>query len=302
MDGVGLESYPSVFGKKRAGVPLSDLTWFRVGGEAEVFVTPQDEADLSSFLSRLDPGIPLWVLGVGSNVLVRDGGVSGVTVRLGRSFSHMTYDPETSIFEVGAFALDRHFARFALEKECAGFSFFEGIPGTIGGALRMNAGAHGGQTSDFFLEARALDRRGRTVILSREDMGFVYRGNGVPDDLIFTSARFRGVLGDRETIAQEMEVVVQTRGQTQPIKSRTGGSTFKNPPGHSAWKLIDQAGMRGKSIGGAHVSALHCNFLVNDGTATAKDIETLGNTVQDRVREVTGIALEWEIKKIGVAG
>jgi len=239
------------------------------------------------------------VIGLGSNLIVRDGGVAGVTIRLGRGFNEVTVEPGHRV-RAGAAVPDVKVARAAQDAGIAGLSFMRGIPGAIGGALRMNGGAYGRETNDALIEARGVDRAGRIHVFANADMGYTYRHCGVADDVIFTQALFAGAPGDPAAIAAEMDKITESREATQPIKSRTGGSTFKNPPGHKAWQLIDAAGCRGLIAGGAQVSELHCNFLINLGTATASDIETLGETVRRRVKESSGVALEWEIKRIGV--
>jgi UDP-N-acetylmuramate dehydrogenase len=242
--------------------------------------------------------IPVTVVGLGSNLIVRDSGVAGVVVRLGRGFNDVTVDGVT--VTAGAAVPDVKVARAAQEAGVAGLSFMRGIPGAVGGALRMNGGAYQGETKDVLVEARAVDRRGRIHTLGNAEMHYTYRHCGAPDDFIFTRATFQGTPGDRAAIAAEMDKITESREATQPIKSRTGGSTFKNPSGGKAWQLIDAAGCRGLIVGGAQVSELHCNFLINLGTATAADIETLGETVRTRVKESSGVELEWEIKRIGV--
>jgi UDP-N-acetylmuramate dehydrogenase len=289
---------PRLRGRLIANQPLAELTWFRVGGSAQVLFMPQDEADLSYFLANLPGELPVTVIGLGSNLIVRDGGVPGVVVRLGRGFAEVAI--EGLRVRAGAAVPDVKVARAAQEGGVAGLSFLRGIPGAIGGALRMNGGAYGGETKDVLLEARAVDRTGRVHVLSNADMHFAYRHCGAPEDYIFTEGLFAGERGDPAAIALEMEKITESRESTQPIKSRTGGSTFKNPPGHKAWQLIDAADCRGLQIGGAQVSKLHCNFLINLGNATASDIETLGETVRRRVKEHCGVELEWEIKRIGV--
>jgi UDP-N-acetylmuramate dehydrogenase len=290
---------PALRGRLLANQPLAEFTWFRVGGPAQALFMPEDEADLCYFLSNLADGIEVTVVGLGSNLIVRDGGVPGVAVRLGRGFNAIA--AENLNVRAGAAAPDVRVARAAQEAGIAGLSFMRGIPGGIGGALRMNGGAYGRETKDALVEARAVDRRGRTHVLTNANMGFSYRHCGAPDDFIFTQALFAGQRGDPAVIAAEMEKITESREATQPIKSRTGGSTFKNPPGQKAWQLIDAAGCRGLRIGDAQVSEMHCNFLINLGNATAANIETLGETVRARVREKSGVELEWEIKRIGVA-
>jgi UDP-N-acetylmuramate dehydrogenase len=291
---------PQVRGRLLVNEPLAPLTWFRVGGPAQALFMPEDEADLADALGNLPPDIPVTVIGLGSNLIVREGGVPGVVVRLGRGFNAVAVE-EGSRIRAGAAVPDVKVARAAQEAGIAGLSFMRGIPGALGGALRMNGGAYGRETKDALVEARAVDRQGRIHVLGNADMHYSYRHCGAPDDLIFTSALFAGTPGDRAAIAADMEQITESREATQPIKSRTGGSTFKNPPGRKAWQLIDAAGCRGLVVGDAQVSELHCNFLINRGSATAADIETLGETVRRRVKENSGVELEWEIKRIGVA-
>ncbi len=292
---------PQLRGQLLANQSLAELTWFRVGGPAQVLFMPEDEADLSYFLVHLSADIPAIVIGLGSNLIVRDGGVPGVVIRLGRGFNEIAVE-EGARIRAGAAVPDVKVARAAQEAGIAGLAFLRGIPGGIGGVLRMNGGAYGRETKDALLAARAVDRQGRVHVLTNRDMHYTYRHCGAPEDFIFTQATFQGTPGDRAAIAAEMDKITESREATQPIKSRTGGSTFKNPPGHKAWQLIDAAGCRGLKIGGAQVSEMHCNFLINLGGATAADIETLGETVRQRVKEISGIDLEWEIKRIGVAG
>lgn len=290
---------PQLRGRLLANESLAPLTWFRVGGPAQVLFVPENEADLAYALERLDPNIPVTVIGLGSNLIVRDGGVPGVVIRLGRGFGEVKVEAESRI-RAGAAVPDVKVARAAQEAGIAGLSFLRGIPGSIGGALRMNGGAYGRETKDALIEARAVDRQGRIHMLGNADMHYSYRHCGVPEDFVFTSALFQGAPGDAATIATEMNAITESREATQPIKSRTGGSTFKNPPGHKAWQLIDAAGCRGLVVGDAQVSELHCNFLINRGSASAADIETLGETVRRRVQQTSGVTLEWEIKRIGV--
>lgn len=290
---------PGLRGRLQANQPLREYTWFRVGGPAQVLFSPADEADLAGFLQNLAPEIPVTIIGVGSNLLVRDGGVPGVVVRLGRGFNQI--EPlDGARIRVGTAVPDARLAQAAAQAGIAGLAFYRGIPGAVGGALRMNAGAHGGETKDVLVEANAVDRSGTIHGLTNADLGYTYRHCGAPADFIFTSALFQGAPGSPDEIARAMQEVVDYREAKQPIKSYTGGSTFKNPPGHSSWKLIDAAGCRGLRVGGAHVSEMHCNFLINDQGATAEDIERLGETVRARVKAASGIGLEWEIKRIGV--
>jgi UDP-N-acetylmuramate dehydrogenase len=291
---------PELRGRLMANQPLAELTWFRVGGPAQVLFVPEDEADLAYFLGRLRSEIPVTVVGLGSNLIVRDGGVPGVVIRLGRGFGEVKVEDGTRV-RAGAAVPDVKVSRAAQEAGLAGLAFFRGIPGAVGGALRMNGGAYGRETKDALIEARGVDRRGRMHVFSNGDMHYTYRHCGAPDDIIFTQALFQGTPGDPAAIAAEMEKITESREATQPIKSRTGGSTFKNPPGRKAWQLIDAAGCRGLKVGGAQVSEMHCNFLINLGGASAADIETLGETVRERVRESSGVELEWEIRRVGVA-
>jgi UDP-N-acetylmuramate dehydrogenase len=290
---------PDLRGRLLANQSLSELTWFRVGGPAQAFFMPQDENDLAYFLQNLPAEIPVIVVGACSNLIVRDGGVPGVVVRLGRGFNEIKIE-EGHRVATGTAMLDVMVARAAQPAGIVGLAFYSGIPGSIGGALRMNGGAYGGETKDVFVEARGVDRQGTIRTYSSTDMGFSYRHCGVADDVIFTGALFQGRAGDPEEIAAEMASIKQKRETTQP-RNRTGGSTFKNPPGHSAWKLVDDAGCRGLKVGQAKVSELHSNFLINMEGASAADIETLGETVRERVKAHSGIELEWEIKRIGVA-
>ncbi|CAN5202594.1 UDP-N-acetylmuramate dehydrogenase [soil metagenome] len=291
---------PDLRGRLLANESLAPLTWFRVGGPAQILFTPGDEDDLAYFLSRLPSDIPIYTVGVGSNLIVRDGGVSGVVIRLSpRGFGETKAEGDT--IRAGTAALDKRVAEAAAAANIGGLEFYFGIPGSIGGALRMNAGANGGETKDVLVEARGVTRAGETVTFSNADMKFVYRNSGVDTSVIFTSALYRGQVAEPETIRARMAEVQTHRETAQPIREKTGGSTFKNPPGHSAWKLVDAAGMRGFRVGGAQVSEMHCNFLINTGDATGHDIETLGETVRARVLENSGIDLHWEIKRIGIA-
>ncbi len=299
LDGKALlQRLPPSRGRLEANAPLADLTWFRVGGAAEVLFTPADEADLAAFLKATPAGIPVMVIGVGSNLLVRDGGVAGVVIRLGRGFADVTMEDGQRI-RAGAAALDVRVARYAQEKSIDALTFLRGIPGTIGGALRMNAGAYGGETKDVLVEARAVDRTGNIHVLSNAEMNYTYRHSGAPEDFVFTQALLQGRAGDQQAIAAAMDKITQSREATQPVKSRTGGSTFKNPPGNKSWQLIDKAGLRGFAVGPAKVSELHCNFLINEGGATAAQIEELGEIIRARVKANSGVDLDWEIKRVG---
>jgi UDP-N-acetylmuramate dehydrogenase len=290
---------PELRGRLLANQSLAELTWFRVGGPAQVLFTPADEDDLAYFLKYLPNDLPVYVVGVGSNLIVRDGGIPGVVIRLApRAFGETSASGD--VISAGAAALDKRVAEMAAAAGVGGMEFLFGIPGTVGGALRMNAGANGRETKDVLVEATGIARDGTKHTFSNADMKFVYRSSGVDPSVIFTSARFRGAASDAETIRARMNEVQTHRETAQPIREKTGGSTFKNPPGNSAWKLIDAAGCRGLRVGGAQVSEMHCNFLVNTGSATGHDIETLGETVRERVKANSGIELHWEIKRIGI--
>ena len=290
---------PDMRGRLIANAALADITWFRVGGPAEVLFTPADEADLADFLRRVPDEIPVLLVGLGSNLLVRDGGVPGVVIRLGRGFGQLQAEAGHRI-RAGTAVPDVKVARAAADAGISGLAFYRGIPGSIGGALRMNAGAHGRETKQALVAARAVDRRGNLHVLSLADMQFSYRHCAIPADWIFTEATFEGAPGEPAAILKEMNEVAQYREAHQPIKERTGGSTFKNPPGLSAWKLIDAAGCRGLTIGGARVSELHCNFLINQGGASGEDVERLGETVRARVKAQSGHTLQWEIVRLGI--
>jgi UDP-N-acetylmuramate dehydrogenase len=290
---------PELRGRLLANQSLAELTWFRVGGPAQVLFTPSDEDDLAYFLKALPEELPVYVVGVGSNLIVRDGGMPGVVIRLSpRAFGETGVDGD--LVSAGTAALDKRVAETAAAANLGGLEFFYGIPGTIGGALRMNAGANGAETRDVLVEAVGIGRDGTKHHFTNVDMKFVYRNSGVDPSIIFTSARFRGVTAAPEAIRARMNEVQNHRETAQPIREKTGGSTFKNPPGNSAWKLIDAAGCRGLRVGGAQVSEMHCNFLINTGSATGHDIETLGETVRARVRQNSGIELHWEIKRLGI--
>ncbi|MCS0497505.1 UDP-N-acetylmuramate dehydrogenase [Ancylobacter sp. MQZ15Z-1] len=290
---------PGLRGRMLAHQPLADLTWFRVGGPAQVLFTPADEEDLAYFLARLPGEVPVTVIGLGSNLIVRDGGVPGVVIRLGRGFNAIAVD-EGYRLRVGTAVPDVKAARAAADAGIDGLAFYRGIPGGIGGALRMNAGAHGGETKDVLVEARAVDRAGNVRVLGNADFGYSYRHSDAPADLVFTQALFQGRPGEPAAILAEMERITAAREASQPIREKTGGSTFKNPPGHKAWQLIDAAGCRGLMRGAAQMSPMHCNFMINTGGATAADIEALGEDVRARVKAHSGVGLEWEIKRIGI--
>lgn len=294
-----IDRMPRVRGSLKADVPLAPYSWLRVGGPADVFFMPKDEADLALFLSSLDPAIPVTVLGVASNTLVRDGGIEGVVIRLGPAFG--TVETDGLRVTAGAAALDARVAKAAAKAGIAGLEFYAGVPGTIGGALRMNAGCYGAETKDVLAEVIAIDRRGRRCVMTKADMDYSYRKSGASPDLIFTAATFTGTADAPDAIEARMDAITQKRENSQPIRSKTGGSTFKNPEGHSAWAVIDAAGMRGFRVGGAQMSEQHCNFMINVDNATAVDLETLGESVRAKVLETQGISLDWEVRRIGRA-
>ena len=296
---------PQVRGKLLPDVALSDLCWFRVGGAADMVFMPADRTDLADFLVAVPQDIPLYVLGAGSNTLVRDGGVRGVVIRLGAAFGQIE---QTGDFEIsaGAAALDVRLARAAATASIAGLEFYRGIPGAVGGAIAMNAGAYGGETADVLIDVEAIDRGGKIHHLSADDLQLSYRHNGRDDFLIYTKARFKGRAGQQVEIEAAMDKISEAREDSQPIKERTGGSTFKNPGGASpdgpkAWKLIDAAECRGLSVGDAQMSEQHCNFMINRGDASAADLERLGDTVRQKVEASSGVSLDWEIRRIGEA-
>lgn len=295
-----IDRLPAVRGTLTANAPLHRFTWFRVGGPAEVLFQPADEDDLARVLAARPDGVAVTVLGVASNLLIRDGGIPGIVVRLGQAFGAIAVDDET--VRAGAGALDIQVARACRDAGLAGLEFLCGVPGTIGGALRMNAGAYQREVKDVILSAEALDSAGACHRLDLEQLGYTYRHCRVPDDWIFVSGTFRGHPGSRDAIAARMDEISAAREASQPIRKRTGGSTFTNPPGHKAWELIDKAGCRGLTMGDAKVSEQHCNFLINTGNASAADLEALGEEVRRRVRAATGILLHWEIRRIGIAG
>lgn len=290
---------PKVRGSLRPDVPLAPMAWMRVGGPAEVLFKPADLEDLQSFLKDCPADVPITTIGVASNLLVRDGGIPGVVIRLGRGFNRM--EVEGTQVHAGAAAVDASVARTAAKAGLSGLEFLVGIPGTIGGALRMNGGAYGSETRDVLAHADMVDRQGTLHTKTADEMGMAYRHSDVPADWIFVDATFNAVPGDAEAIAARMNQISTARGETQPIKERTGGSTFANPQGHKAWQVIDQAGCRGLMVGAAQMSELHCNFMINTGGAKAADMEALGEEVRARVRQQLGIELRWEIKRVGIA-
>lgn len=286
-------------GRITPNAEMDKITWFRAGGLADALFQPADEDDLAAFLKAVPEDVPLTIVGVGSNLLVRDGGIGGFVVRLSaKGFGEAEAISRTRI-RAGAAVPDKRVAAVALEAGIGGFHFYHGIPGAIGGALRMNAGANGVETRERVVEVTALDRKGNRHTLSNADMGYAYRHSSAPADFIFTSALFEGYPEDKAVIKASMDAVQHHRETVQPIREKTGGSTFKNPEGTSAWKEIDNAGCRGLMIGGAQMSPMHCNFMINTGSATGYDLEYLGETVRARVLEHSGIRLHWEIKRIG---
>jgi UDP-N-acetylmuramate dehydrogenase len=301
-----LEIYPDLGeglrGKLTSNQPLSAVTWFRTGGPAQLMFQPADEEDLAVFLKKLPREVPVLPVGLGSNLLIRDGGLKGVVIRLSAKGFGAIENLGGNRLRAGAAVPDKRLAEAAARAGLGGFAFYTGIPGGLGGALRMNAGAHGTETRERMVELTAIDRDGKRHILTNADMEYAYRHSSAPKDLVFTSATFEGVRQDEEMIRQEMADVVAHRENAQPIREKTGGSTFKNPPGTSAWKEVDAAGCRGLTVGGAQMSEMHCNFMINTGTATGLDLETLGETVRARVLKHSGIRLEWEIKRLGRFG
>jgi UDP-N-acetylmuramate dehydrogenase len=292
---------PRLRGRLVANAPIAETTWFRVGGPAEALFSPADEDDLAYVLAALPRATPVTTIGLGSNLIVRDGGVAGVVIRLGgRAFGAVEIADGSRVV-AGAAAPDQYVAKAAARVGVDGLAFLRGVPGSIGGAVVMNAGAHGGEIKDALIEARGVDRTGARRAFSRADMGYAYRHSSAPEDVVFTAAVFQGRPGEPAAIEAEMERITLAREASQPIREKTGGSTFKNPPGSRAWELIDRAGCRGLRVGDAEVSTMHCNFLINRGQATAADLEALGEEVRRRVLETSGVALEWEIKRIGIA-
>jgi UDP-N-acetylmuramate dehydrogenase len=290
---------PYLRGRVRANADLSKVNWFQVGGQAELLFKPEDTDDLAYFLAHRPAGMPYFMLGVGSNLLVRDGGIAGAVIRLSKGFADCTV--KDNRLTIGAGCLNANAVKVAQEAGIGGLEFLSGVPGTIGGALAMNAGAYGTETKDVLIEAEAVDPSGRVHILTPQGLGYSYRHCSLPEGWIFTRATFEGKRETPSTVAERMEKIAHLREATQPIRSRTGGSTFKNPPGQKAWQLIEAAGCRGLTLGGAQMSEKHCNFMINTGTATAADLEKLGEDVIRRVEAKSGITLEWEIRRIGKA-
>ena len=296
------EAWPAMRGKWQERAPLKEFLWFRAGGPAELLFRPADEEDLCAFLAVKGRSLPVSVIGVGSNLLVRDGGIRGAVIRLSSSFGRCTVEKDR--VRAGAAALDAAVARMAADAGLGGLEFLRGIPGTIGGALRMNAGCYGREIKDVFVEAVAVDPAGRRIVLKAGDVSFSYRSCSAPEGLTFTEAVLQGVPESAEVVRARMNELVAQREATQPVRAKTGGSTFKNPsaPGaKKAWQLIEEAGCRGLIRGGAQVSKKHCNFLINTGDARASDLEGLGEEVRLRVASRSGIDLEWEIKRVGVS-
>lgn len=292
---------PAVRGRYTENAPIGQTGWFRCGGTADVLFKPKDHDDLVHFLQHCPDDIPITMLGVASNLIIRDGGVRGVVIRFGREFAHIDADPDTAKVTVGAAALDANVARVSAEAGIGGLEFFSGIPGTIGGALRMNAGAYGAETKDVLTDALVLDRRGNARTYTVDEMQMSYRKNSLPDDVIFIEAVFQGYDRPVNDALDIIEEIKTKRADTQPIRARTGGSTFANPDGHKAWQLIDSVDGRGYQIGGAKMSEKHCNFMINEGEASAADLEALGEEMRARVKAQKGVDLHWEIKRIGEA-
>lgn len=290
---------PKVRGQYRFNAALGNTNWFQVGGPAEILFKPADVEDLAEFMKHKPKDLPVTVIGVGSNIIVRDGGIEGVVIKLGRGFTDALVEGDVVV--AGAALLDVHLARFAADEGRAGLEFFSGIPGTVGGALAMNAGAYGAETKDVLIKAEAVTQDGKIVALNLDDMKYTYRHYGGPEELIFTKAWFKTTEGEPKAIHAQIAEIQEQREATQPIREKTGGSTFKNPNGHKAWELIDAAGCRGLAVGGARMSLLHCNFMINIDAATAADLETLGEQVRQKVKAQSGIELEWEIKRVGKA-
>ena len=293
-----IHQLPEVRGSYRKNFKLSNVTWFCVGGPADILFKPADIDDLAYFLQEKNSEIPYMVLGVGSNLLVRDGGIRGVVIRLGKGFTDIVNKGD--ILEVGAGALDVNVSQYCLENGLEGLEFLSGIPGVIGGALMMNAGSYGQEIADHLIRLEALDEKGNLIIIPKEACGFKYRSSSLSDQLIFTKAYLRVTPGDPLEIKEKIQNIQKQREESQPIRSKTSGSSFKNPPKHKAWQLIDQAGCRGLRLGDAIISEKHCNFLINLGNATATEIEELGEQVRRRVFNNSGIMLEWEIKIVGI--
>jgi len=292
------DTLPKVAGKLTADAPLAPLVWFKSGGAADWLFEPRDLADLQGFLRDLDPALPVMALGLGSNMIVRDGGVPGVVVRLGKAFARVAKTADLTL-DCGGGASGILVSSTARDNGIAGLEFLRSIPGTVGGFVRMNGGAYGGEVKDILIDCDVVLRSGALLTLTKDDLNYTYRHSELPEGAIVVAARFEGRPGEPETIQSEMDRISASREATQPLRSKTGGSTFENPAGHRAWELVDQAGCRGLTMGGAQVSEKHTNFLINTGTATSADIEALGNEVRRRVLEKSGVELEWEIQRVG---
>lgn len=294
-----IHKLPAVRGRLTENADIAGTTWFRVGGPAEVLFKPADHGDLADFMANCPDDVPVTVLGVCSNLIIRDGGIKGVVVRFGRDFAEITHDADTGIVTAGAAALDMNVAEYCAREGLGGLEFLSGIPGSIGGALRMNAGAYGAELKDVLIDCQVMDTQGNIQTYTAEEMGLSYRHNDLPSDVIFLSARMRTKPEDGDVVRQRIDDIRQKRHDSQPVKARTGGSTFANPDGHKAWELIDAVGGRGLTIGGASMSEKHCNFMLNNGDATAEDLENLGEEIRRRVKDKFDIDLRWEIKRIG---
>ena len=294
-----LSRLPSVCGRISENADIAKGTWFRVGGPAEILFKPADMDDLVDFIKQCPRDIPMTMLGLCSNMIIRDGGIKGVVIKMGRDFAGISHDVDTGIITAGAAALDMNVARYSAENGLGGIEFLSGIPGSIGGALRMNAGAYGKETKDVLIDCQAIDGSGNVHTYTPDDMGLSYRHNSLPSDIIFVSAQFKTIPEDGNIIQSRIDDIRVKRHDSQPVKARTGGSTFANPDGHKAWELIDSVGGRGFSIGGAQMSEKHCNFMLNNGDATAKDLEDLGEEMRRRVMDKHDVDLRWEIKRIG---
>ena len=299
------DTLPRVEGKLTPGAPLAPLVWFKSGGAAQWLFEPKNLADLQAFLRDLDPAVPVMALGLGSNLIVRDGGVPGVVVRLGKPFAWVETVAEGTftireVLNCGGGASGILVSSMARDHCIAGLEFLRSIPGTVGGFVRMNGGAYGGEVKDILVDCDVVLRSGELVTLPASELGYTYRHSALPEQAIVVAARFRGRFGDPAQIQAEMNRISASREASQPLRSKTGGSTFKNPPGDKAWRLVDAAGCRGLQLGGAQVSEKHCNFLINTGEATSAEIEGLGEEVRRRVKETQGVALEWEIQRVGL--
>ncbi|MCC2646599.1 MAG: UDP-N-acetylenolpyruvoylglucosamine reductase [Rickettsiaceae bacterium] len=298
MSQIFVKELPNIEGEYRFNADLTKTNWFNVGGPADILLRPKDTADLANFLVNKPFNLPITTLGVGSNIIIRDGGIEGVVIKLGRGFNY-TEIIEPGKIKVGAAVLNFNFVQFCLTNSITGFEFMVGIPGTIGGGIAMNAGAYGAEFKDFIDYIIAIDESGNIHKISNRDIGFVYRGNTLPEGMVFVEAVFNFELGKKQEIKDKIDFIIETRNASQPVREKTGGSTFANPTGYKAWQLIDEAGCRGERINDAQISDLHCNFMINLGNATAKDLENLGEHVRKKVFVKSGVQLEWEIKRIG---